>query len=310
MGLLQIHKLRVLKQSLHGYKEELETNIVSKAEGDKEKVNLLNENVKNYIPSLEENDIGRFAVIGGELYYLGNDELSKKAAKNQKMEVMDSGAETEASVASRIEEKAIDSIVKSRGKDAFKYTDEKGEQQLGGIELVNKTYENKDKWKVVSEVENNKVKNTYGNGWYYVPRNTEIEGIGKAKKDYIINYNENKKIEFNEDIHTLMGFDKTMAVKDHLLFNIDPSVIESYTTSKEIGEIANNIKFFGYDGNGSDVQDVEVDKENLKGAFTNSSFVFDGKNDYITFDYDNNNGFSDGIVFEFYGNIKGLRESL
>ena len=274
----------------------------------KEEVNLLNGNVRSYIPSLEDEDVGKISVVEGKLYLLASNEFEMEAARNQKMEVMDSGVESESSVASRIEEKAIDSMVKSRGKDAFKYIDENGEQQLGGIELVDKTYDNRNKWKVVSEVEDNKVKNTYGNGWYYVPRNTEIEGIGRAKKDYIINYNTNEKIEFNKDIHTLMGFDKTMAVKDHLLFNIDPSIIESYTISKETSEIANNIKFYGYDD--SDNQNVEVDKKNLKGAFTQSSFVFDGNNDYITFDYDNNNGFSDGIVFEFYGNIKGARENL
>ena len=274
----------------------------------KEEVNLLNGNVRSYIPSLEDEDVGKISVVEGKLYLLASDEFEMEAARNQKMEVMYSGVETEADVASRIEEKAIESMVKSRGKDAFKYTDDSGKEQLGGIELVDKNLTNANKWKVVSEVEDNKVKNTYGNGWYYVPINTEIEGIGRAKKDYIINYNTSEKIEFNKDIHTLMGFDKTMAVKDDLLFNIDPSVIESYTTSKESGEIANNIKFYGYDG--TNEQNKEVNKENLQGAFTNSSFIFDGNNDYITFDYDNSNGFSDGIVFEFYGNIKKIRKNL
>ena len=90
-GIIRNSQVASIETKFARYKEELETNIVSEEEGDGEKVNLLNENVKNYIPSLEENDVGRFAVIGGELYYLGNDELSKKAAKNQKMEIMDSG---------------------------------------------------------------------------------------------------------------------------------------------------------------------------------------------------------------------------
>ena len=188
-GIIINSQIASIESKFAGYREELETNIVSKAEGDKEKVNLLNENVKNYIPSLEENDIGRFAVIEGELYYLGNDELLKKAAKNQKMEVMDSGVETESNIASRIEEKAIDSIVKSGGKDAFGYTDESGKQQIGGIKLVKKNFDNSTKWKIITELgKDGKITKTYDENYYYIKNGTTIDGIGKISKGYIINY--------------------------------------------------------------------------------------------------------------------------
>ena len=188
-GVIINSQIASIESKFAGYKEELEENIVSKAEGDKERVNLLNENVKSYIPSFDENDIGNFAIIEGELYYLGDDELSKKAAQNQKMEVMDSGVETESNVASRIEEKAIDSMVKSRGKDAFKYIDENGEQKLVGIELIKKNFDNSASWKIVTELgENGKIAKTYDENYYYIKNGTTINGIGKISKGYIINY--------------------------------------------------------------------------------------------------------------------------
>ena len=155
----------------------------------KEEVNLLNGNVRSYIPSLEDEDVGKISVVEGKLYLLASDEFEIEAAKNQKMEVMDSGAETEVSVASRIEEKAIDSMVKSRGKDAFKYIDENGEQKLVGIELIKKNFDNSASWKIVTELgENGKIAKTYDENYYYIKNGTTINGIGKISKGYIINY--------------------------------------------------------------------------------------------------------------------------
>ena len=188
-GIITNSQIASIESKFAGYKEELETNIVSKAEGDREKVNLLNENVKSYIQSLEENDIGRFAVIEGELYYLGNDEISKKAAKNLNMEVINSEVETESSFAIKIEEKAIDSMVKSRGKDAFKYTDESGKQQIGGIELIKKNFDNSTRWKIVTELgEDGKITHTYDENCYYIKKGTIIDGVGKISNGYIIDY--------------------------------------------------------------------------------------------------------------------------
>ena len=102
---------------------------------------------------------------------------------------MDSGAESGSNVASRIEEKAIESMVKSRGKDAFKYTDKNGEQKLVGIELIKKNFDNSASWKIVTELgENGKIAKTYDENYYYIKNGTTINGIGKISKGYIINY--------------------------------------------------------------------------------------------------------------------------
>ena len=289
------------------YKEELEEKIITKAEGDKEKVNLLDENVKSYIPSFDDNDVGKFAVIGGELYYLGDNELSKKAAKNQKMEVIDE-SKSSSEFAQEVEKKALDGVIKSKGITAFKYTEtenSENKEYIGGIPLYDKNYQNKEKWKVVTEVENNELKKTYGTDWYYVPKNTEIEGLGKAKKDYIINYNTSKEIEFNKEKHTLMGFDKTMAVNDHVLFNADPSIFESYKDNSEDFDsevLGEGVEFYGYTED--DTVSSDAKNQDLSKAITGTSFLFDGKNDIVTFPFSGGeDSLENGFVFEFYGKV-------
>ena len=329
-GIITNGQIASIESKFAGYKEELETSIVSKVEGDRERVNLLNENVKSYIPSFEENDIGNFAIIGGKLYYLGDDELSKKVAKNQKMGVIDDNKSV-SEFAQEVEKKALDSVIKSRGKSAFKYTENKNgksEEYIGGIPLYDKNNENKDKWNVVTEVESNKLKKTYGTGWYYVPKNTEIEGLGKAKKNYIINYDTNEEIEFNKQKHTLMGFDKTMAVKDHILVNIDPSIVESVASSKESSSeltvedvFGKGVKIHGYVKNG--VGESTGDNQDLSLAFGKTSFKFDGVDDYMIYPFSIDNPdistggsdkasdiFDGGLTFEFYGVLGSERFTL
>ena len=301
-GIITNSQIASIESKFAGYKEELEENIVSKEEGNKERINLLNKNVKTYIPSLEENDVGRFAVIEGELYYLGDDELSKKAAQNQKMEVMDSGAETESNVASRIEEKAIESMVKSRGKDAFKYTDEKGEKQLGGIKLVEKNFDNSTSWKIVTETgEDGKIRRIYDKGYYYIKKGITIDGIGKTDYGYIVDYDSNDVIQYKESTHKYFSYEDSVAVTDNLLFNADPGVIDSYFSDKENfkkDDLGKGIEFYGY-GNG--------DEPDFEQAFTPTSFKFDGENDYITIDCDTaiarENIKEKGLTFEFYGKL-------
>ena len=291
-----------IESKFAGYKEELEEKIVTEAEGDREKVNLLNENVKSYIPSLEENDVGNFAIVEGELYYLGDDELSKKAAKNQKMEVMDSGVETESNVASRIEEKAIDSMLKSRGKDAFEYTDENGDQKLVGIELIKKNLVNANNWKIVTETgEGGKIKKTYDEGYYYIPNGTNISGIGKTTCGYIVDYGSDDVIQYKEGIHKYFSYEDSVAVTDHLLFNADPGVIDSYFSDKnnfKKDDLGKGIEFYGY----GDGEEPDFDQ-----AFTPTSFIFDGYDDYITVECkseeDKGNIKNYGFTFEFYGKI-------
>ena len=250
---------------------------------------------------MEENDIGRFAVIEGELYYLGNDELSKKAAKNQKMEVMEENVGIE-EFKKDVEEKAVANIIKEDGIEAFNYIDKKGQECKGGIELVEKIFSHAKDWKIVTESgEDGSIVKTYDKGYYYVPNGTNIDGIGKTSYGYIVNYNSNDVIQYEEGKHKYFSYEESVAVTDNLLFNADPGVIDSYFSDKENfkkDDLGEGIEFYGY-GNGN-----EPDFEQ---AFTPTSFKFDGENDYITIDYDTEiakeNIEGKGLTFEFYGKL-------
>ena len=224
-GIITNAQLANVESKFASYKEELGINLVaSVTEGKIEKeeeVTLLGENVRKYIPSLADEDIGKFNVISGKLYYTGEDELEKKAALSQNMET-DLGTGSKEELAEKLENLAVDSVLKNAGKNAFNYTDEKGEKHQGGIPLYDKTLVNASKWKVVTEVEEGVVTHTYGTGWTYIPKGTEVENLGTTTCSYIGNYATGEIKKFDEKIHSLMGFDSSVAVTDHLIFNADP----------------------------------------------------------------------------------------
>ncbi len=224
-GIITKAQLANVDSKFAGYKEELEINLVTSITEGKiereEEVTLLGENVRKYIPSLADEDVGKFDVISGKLYYTGEDELEKKAALSQNMET-DLGTGSKEELAEKLENLAVDSVLKNTGKEAFNYTDEKGETYQGGIPLYDKTLVNASKWKVVTEVEEGVLKNTYGTGWTYIPKGTEVKNLGKTTCGYIGNFEKGEIKKFNEEIHTLMGYDTGLGVTDHLIFNADP----------------------------------------------------------------------------------------
>ncbi len=65
----------------------------------------------------------------------------------------------------------------------------------------------------------------------------------------------------------------------------------------DISKLGNGIEFHGYDG-----ENGEVD---LSQAFTKSSFVFDGKDDYLTFPFNSESRLDGGFSIEFYGKFVG-----
>ena len=126
-------------------------------------VNLLNDNVKSYIPNLKNEDIGRFGIVGGKLYYLGDDETEKEAARRQNIEVMSDDLTVD-----ELEKTIICNIVKETGEESEKE----------GIELITKNQANAASWKIVTETVDGKIVEKYQDGWYYIEKGTEIKGIG------------------------------------------------------------------------------------------------------------------------------------
>ena len=238
-----------------------------------------------------------FAIINNELYYLGEDELSKQAAKEQKIHVM-SEDDDKSKYLDEVEDLAVSSIVSNSNNEM-----EVGEK------LYTKNSDNMARWNVVTEVEDNELKRTYGTGWTYVPAGTTIEGIGLLKNAYMIDFTNKEAVQFNKDIHVKMSVADTVVAKDNLIFNADPSVMEAYNNSVkngtefDISELGENIRFYGYNNDTGKSDNWE--NPDLSKAFTASSFEFDGINDYIRIEYDNDEQkqilAENGFTFEFYG---------
>ena len=94
-GVITQSQIASLETRYAGYKEELEMNLVSVMadQGLKEtnKITVLNDGVKTYIPSLKDEDVGKFGVINGKLYYINSDEMGISVAKSQGIEVIPEG---------------------------------------------------------------------------------------------------------------------------------------------------------------------------------------------------------------------------
>ena len=166
-------------------------------------MSLLNDNVKKYIPSLEDSDIGRFGIIEGKLYFIGDDEIEVKAAKSQNIEILEKGES--------IELFAIKALAKEENKE-----------KIGGEELITKNPTNSATWKIVTETVDGKIVNKYGTDYYYVRKGTVVEGIGNLENDYIINYKDGKVLKFEEGKHKLLSYSDVLGYSEHLILNIDP----------------------------------------------------------------------------------------
>lgn len=294
-GIVTKAQIASISQRMATLKEELEMNIV-KAMGDdfidkREWVTVLNDNIRNYIPSIEDDEIGKYGIVAGELYYIGEDEIYKDAARNVGVHAIEDGSNLDDFVAD-VESKAIENIVKTMGEKLLRNAINNEDENRKGIKLANKQVGNPE-WAIITEVDGDRTVATYGTGWYFVEKGTELEDIGILKNDYIINYETSKAIRFDGHIHTILSNSSSVAVRKGLILNIDPSAIEN-RSAESFGEGA---ELVGY-------------KTDLSDAFTSTSFVFDGIDNHINMPInktDLDKGLSmNGFTYEFYGKIKGL----
>ncbi|MBR2289523.1 MAG: hypothetical protein IJ867_02680 [Clostridia bacterium] len=290
-GIITNAQRAAFASKIASYKEEFEMNIIREMENDgivdKEMVTVLGESVKRYIPSLKEEDIGLFGIIGGEIFYIGEDKLEQEVALSYHISIKPEGISID-EYAETVKSNAIENVVKNLGGDAFFYVDEEDNEYVGGIPLYDKNYENAAKWKLITEVESNEVKAIYGSDWYYVPTGTNIDGVGVTTYDLIVNYNERKIVRFDASKHTMMSYKSTLAVGDSLIFNADPSVIEEKNTDS----FGKNVELNGY-------------RDDLSDCFTNSYFIFDGVDDCINLSVSDVD-LTKGFTYEIYGKLNGI----
>ncbi len=160
-----------------------------------------------------------------------------------------------------------------------------------GETLKKRDFQNTLDWHVV-EVNDT----TYGNGWNLVEKGTEIEGYGKAKNSWLINYETGEVIQLEENNYLSLSAGDMIAVKDNLIINVDSSIIDKGTEqSKE--EIEKQL------GGGITLEGFNFENENS--GLTSTSFNFDGVDDYIKVPYDSKEQketlAKNGFTFEFYG---------
>ncbi len=189
-----------------------------------------------------------------------------------------------------------------------------------GKNLYDRTLENGDKWRVVIMRDSNK---SYGTEWNFIEKGTNLEGYGELKNDWLINYNTGEIIELKEDSYDILSFETQLAVTEGLLFNLDASNV-----SEDIKTWGSNTTLYYFDENiydspesrdeawndeqrGKNVKENNIGYDRQKSEDVNQyldteniAFKFNGNN-YIEIYSENGFDFSDGLTFEFYGNIVG-----
>ncbi len=158
-----------------------------------------------------------------------------------------------------------------------------------GEELLDKKVGNN--WKIVLVDDK-----TYGTHWNFVAKGTEISGYGILENDWLINYDTGEIINLEEIEYIKMASTDVLGVQDHVIFNLDSSVIDgSAQNNKEDLEmmLGENVELKGFNYNESS-------------GLTNTSFKFDGVDDYIEMKFNKDEyNFDGGLTLEFYGKLKG-----
>ena len=123
--------------------------------------------------------------------------------------------------------------------------------------------------------------NTYKDGWYLVEKDNEITGYGKAKLNWLINYDTGEIIELKDGEYTIASANASGAIVDETLkLNIDPSNMQDES------QWGDGIKFVGNSGSSeSGVKETEI--------------KFDGVDDFLELENVEIEE-SDGFTFEFY----------
>lgn len=162
-----------------------------------------------------------------------------------------------------------------------------------GKKLYDKTIENGNKWDVIILKDNNK---TYGTNYIYVEKGTQISSNQTAEFSWIINSKTGEIIKLTEDNYIELSYNSSVGSTEGLIFNLDPSIIEDSNKDNIESKMGENVELINFDWN-----------ENS--GLTKKSFNFDGVNDYIKIQYDNEKEkqtlAENGFTFEFYGILNG-----
>ncbi len=159
-----------------------------------------------------------------------------------------------------------------------------------GENLLDKKVGNSN-WKVI--LRDDKV---YGTGWIYLKKGTDISEFGILEKNWLMNLKTGEIIVLEDGEYSIISATDAMAIKDNIIFNLDSSVIDGNVPNTKDG-LENSL------GNGVKLKGFNFDNNS---GLTETSFKFDGFDDYIEMPFDKNlYSFNGGLTLEFYGKILG-----
>ena len=171
--------------------------------------------------------------------------------------------------------------------------DENNEKYDIGTQLYSRYLTNGDKWHIIIIKDQKK---SCGDGWLYIPKGTDLLDYGEAQYGWLYNEETGETIQLEEDNYIELAYGSNLAVKDGLIFNLDPLNMED---SDSWGDA----QLHGFSG-------IETDEEgNVISGFSGSDFNFDGVDDYIEINSDADFA-EDGITIEIYGNTNEKRVAL
>ena len=165
-----------------------------------------------------------------------------------------------------------------------------------GEPLSDKSVDNSD-WNIIKLIDEEK---TYGDGWYYIKKGTNLEGL-TTKYGWLVNYGTGEVKQLEEGKYSSVSLGDSVAVKDGLILNIDTAIMdknkEKWTKEEIEKALGDNVTLHNFD-----------DKDlGTNSGFNSERFLFDGKNDYISIKSNTmlNDLYNNGFTFEFSGICDG-----
>lgn len=262
-----------------GYKEQLDM-ILNKD------MTCAGESLRKYIPQIDDDELDEFIIINGQLAYVGDEQLEKEIATQVGIDVI-FAANTTADDVINITEKLFPAIENDL---VPKNDNEPTPPSFIGKRLYDRTSINMERWNMVIEYDsNNNEVARYGSGYYLLePGNYTINGEEYTFTGrYLLDYKKDTLIGIS-DRAVEWSIDTTLAVRDKLVLNIDPT----------------NLADGKWDGI-TKYGDVLYNKQTKALVFNESESNPNGSGGYLQLSR-NGVDFKDGFTFEIYANLSRL----
>ena len=162
------------------------------------------------------------------------------------------------------------------------------EKNFIGTKLYDRNVTNGNNWSIIMIKD---TKETYGDNWRYIQKGTDLLEYGKAENNWLYNEETGEIIQLEEENYLELAYGANLAVKDGLVFNLDPLNMEDENSW-------GSANLYGFNGTETD------ENGNVISGFSKGAFYFDGVDDYIEV-YSNSDFSKDGITIETYGEING-----